>query len=85
MKLKDAATAHLVGLTHRNVDALAGCIHREEWTLAQHIAQELQHLAALTLDTPTREAIGTTLYIRLERHGLPVAVLDLLENAGDPA
>jgi len=80
VKLKDAATAHLVGLTHRNVDALAGCIHRGEWTLAQHIAQELQHLAALTLDTPTREAISTAIRIGLYRHGIPVAVMQLIPS-----
>ena len=80
MKIQNAATAHLLGLTHRNIDALAEYIHQGEWTLAHHIAQELQHLAALTLDTPTREAISTAIRIGLYRHGIPVAVLQLISS-----
>ena len=78
MKIQNAATAHLLGLTHRNIDALARYVYEGEWTLAQHVAQELQHLTALALDTPTREAIATTIHVRLERHRLPVAILELL-------
>lgn len=78
MRIRNAATAHLVGIALRQAEALHLAIESQDTEAAELYAKELRHLARLNLDEGG--TLATTVKAGLGRFGIPVAAIDLLDS-----
>ncbi len=78
MRIRDAATAHLVGIALRQAEALHHAIESQDTEAAELYAKELRHLARLKLDEGG--TLANTVKVGLGRFGIPVAAIDLLDS-----